>query len=152
VARVDLTKPLPPEQRPNLLALMDGPYKAMEAALFPQIARRGHADIRPAHSKVFEVIKGTGSRVTDMAADANMTKQSMQYLVDDLERLGYAERVPDQDDRRAKLIRLTPRGRECVVFAREAFAHTEAEWSKAIGTRKMEQLRSLLAELNSVIG
>jgi DNA-binding MarR family transcriptional regulator len=152
VPRIDLTKPLPPEGRLNLAALMDGPYKAMDSALFPELARRGHGDIRPSHSKVFEVIKGTGSRITDMAVDAAMTKQAMQYLVDDLEKLGYAERIPDPDDRRAKLIRLTPRGRECVVFAREAFAHTEAAWAKKLGKAKMEQLRTLLAELNVVIG
>lgn len=150
--KIDLTKPLPPEERLNLAALMDGPYKAMDRLLFPQLAKRGHGDIRPAHSKVFEVIKGTGSRITDMAADAAMTKQAMQYLVDDLERLGYAERIPDPDDRRAKLIRLTPRGRECVVFAREEFALTEAGWAKKLGKEKMEQLRTLLAELNDVIG
>jgi DNA-binding MarR family transcriptional regulator len=152
VPRIDLTKPLPPEERLNLAALMDGPYKAMDKALFPELARRGHGDIRPAHSKVFEVIRGTGSRITDMAADAAMTKQAMQYLVDDLENLGYAERIPDPDDRRAKLIRLTPRGRECVVFAREAFARTEAAWAKKLGQTKMSQLRALLAELNAAIG
>jgi DNA-binding MarR family transcriptional regulator len=152
VPKIDLSKPLPPEARPNLAALMDGPYKAMDRALFPELARRGHGDIRPAHSKVFEVIKGTGSRITDMAADAAMTKQAMQYLVDDLEKLGYAERIPDPDDRRAKLIRLTPRGRECVVFAREEFALTEDAWARKMGRGKMEQLRTLLAELNAVIG
>jgi DNA-binding MarR family transcriptional regulator len=152
VPEIDLTQPLPPEDRPNLAVLMDGPYKAMDRALFPVLARNGHGDIRPAHSKVFEVIQGTGSRVTDMAADASMTKQAMQYLVDDLEHLGYAERIPDPADRRAKLIRLTPRGRECVVIAREAFAATEAEWTNKFGVAEMEQLRNLLAELNKVIG
>lgn len=149
---IELTQPLPAEDRPNLAVLMDGPYKAMDRELFPVLARRGHGDIRPAHSKVFEVIKGKGSRVTDMAADASMTKQAMQYLVDDLERLGYAERIPDPVDRRAKLIRLTPRGRECVVFAREAFAATEAEWASKLGAEKMEQLRAILVELNAVTG
>lgn len=150
--KIDLTKPLPPEDRLNLAALMDGPYRAMDKLLFPQLAKRGHGDIRPAHSKVFEVVKGMGSRITDMAADAAMTKQAMQYLVDDLERLGYAERIPDPEDRRAKLIRLTPRGRECVVFAREEFARTEAAWADKLGKEKMEQLRTLLAELNAVVG
>lgn len=150
--KLDLTKPLPREDKPNLSLLMEGPYKAMDKELFPALARRGHGDIRPAHSKVFEVIKGTGSRVTDMADDAAMTKQAMQYLVDDLERLGYAERIPDPGDRRAKLVRLTPRGRRCVVFAREAFSATEAAWAKKLGAAKMEQLRRLLAELTAVIG
>jgi DNA-binding MarR family transcriptional regulator len=152
VPKIDLTKPLPPEPLPNVSVLMEGPYKAIDRPIFILLAERGHPLIRPAHSKVFEVIKGTGSRVTDMADAAAMTKQAMQYLVDDLEQLGYAERIPDPDDRRAKLIRLTPRGRECVLIARESMAATEAAWAKRLGAGKMEQLRALLAELNAVIG
>lgn len=78
----------------------------------------------------------------DFGAAAAMTKQAMQYLVDDLEKLGHRERIPDPADRRAKLIRLTPRPRECVVFARKAFAATEAAWASKLGSRKMERLRA----------
>jgi DNA-binding MarR family transcriptional regulator len=86
-----------------------------------------------------------------MAANALVTKQSMQYLVDDLERLGYAERIPDPTDRRAKLVRLTPRGREAVLVGRAAIADTERRWATALGEQKLRRLRELLEELVTVI-
>jgi len=78
-----------------------------------------------------------------------MTKQSMAELVTHLERLGYVERVPDPSDRRAKLVRATPRGRELYVIAREVVAEIEAEWTERLGKAKMRQLRALLEELNA---
>jgi DNA-binding MarR family transcriptional regulator len=140
----DLRQPLPAEPRFNLAALAEIPLTAIDAAIFPLLAARGFDDIRPAHSKVFTVVSGTGSRVTDMAAAASMTKQAMQYLVDDLEQLGYAERIPDPDDRRAKLVRLTAQGRAVVLVARESITATEAEWAALIGVEQMAELRRLL--------
>ena len=96
---------------------------------------------------MFDTVTGEGARLTDMAARALLTKQSMQYLVDDLERLGYAERFPDPADRRAKLVRLTPRGRAAVVVARQAIWAVEAEWAELLGPGEMASLRRLLEDL-----
>ena len=149
VKKLDLSQPLPPEPRLNLAALVEIPLTVIDHAIFPLLAERGHPELRPAHSKVFTVIKGSGSRVTEMAAEAAMTKQSMQYLIDDLERLGYTERIPDLQDRRAKLVRLTPRGRSEVLVARESISATESAWGRQLGKAKMRQLRALLEELVS---
>jgi DNA-binding MarR family transcriptional regulator len=68
-----------------------------------------------------------------------------------LERLGYVERVPDPSDRRAKLVRATPRGRELYAIAREVVAEIDAEWTKRLGKAKMRRLRQLLEELNAAL-
>ncbi|MCW5695185.1 MAG: winged helix-turn-helix transcriptional regulator [Bauldia sp.] len=143
----DLRRPSPPEARRNIATLLEDALASAERSVFDSLDARGFGDIRPAHSKVFSVIAGTGSRITDMAAAAAMTKQSMQYLVDDLERLGYAERVGGQSDRRAKLIRLTPRGRAAVLVARDAIATAENAWTGLLGAEKVRRLRALLEEL-----
>lgn len=88
-----------------------------------------------------------GTRVSALAERAHMTKQSMAELVHHLERLGYVERVPDPSDRRAKLVRATPRGKELYVIAREVVAEIEADWTRRLGKAKMRQLRRLLEEL-----
>jgi DNA-binding MarR family transcriptional regulator len=147
----DLRHPLPPESRRNAAVLLEEALAATEQAVFAGLAANGFGDIRPAHSKVFSVISGTGSRITEMAAAAAMTKQSMQYLVDDLERLGYAERVGGQADRRAKLIRLTPRGRAAVLVARAAIAGAEEGWAALLGAVKAQELRALLEELADAV-
>ena len=127
--------------------LLEAPLAFLNDEIFRVLAERGFGDVRPAHSKIFETVSGEGSRITDMADRALLTKQSMQYLVDDLERLGYAERIVDPSDRRAKLVRLTPRGREVVLIAREAIARTEACWTAMLGHDEIGALRQVLERL-----
>jgi DNA-binding MarR family transcriptional regulator len=59
-----------------------------------------------------------------------MTHQSMGELVHTLEQRGYLERGTDPSDGRAKLVRLTPKGRRAVRHAIEEIAQIEAEWLK----------------------
>ena len=75
----------------------------------------GRARLRGAargHGCVFGIIDDEGSRLTDLAARSGFTKQSVGEAVAELQKLGYVERVPDPADRRAKIIQLTPHGRE----------------------------------------
>jgi DNA-binding MarR family transcriptional regulator len=92
-----------------------------------------------------------GATVSVLAQRAQITKQSMAELVEHLERLGYVERVPDPSDRRAKLVRATPRGEQLYAIAREVVLEIEAEWTRRLGKAKMRQLRELLEELNAAL-
>ena len=105
--------------------------------------------MRPPHGNVFQFLDDAGTRVSVLAERAQITKQSMAELVAHLERHGYVERVPDPDDRRAKLVRATPSGSEIYAIAREFVAELEAEWAGRLGEPKMRRLRELLEELNA---
>lgn len=72
----------------------------------------------------------------------------MGALVDDLERLGYVERVRDPDDRRAALIRPTDRGRAEVKAARKVIAELERQWARAVGQERFAALIETLDALN----
>jgi DNA-binding MarR family transcriptional regulator len=133
----------------NLAILFQEPVRVGTALLHRRFAERGHPDIRPPHGNVMQFLEGEGTRVSVLAERAQITKQSMAELVLHLERLGYVERIPDQSDGRAKLVRATGRGRELYVIAREVVAEIEADWSQRLGTAKMRQLRELLEELNA---
>jgi DNA-binding MarR family transcriptional regulator len=109
------------------------------------------ACIRPAHGNVMQFLDDDGTTVSGLAQRAQITKQSMAELVEHLERLGYVERVPDPSDRRAKLVRATPRGRQLYAIAREVVVEIEAEWTRRLGKAKMRQLRELLEELNAAM-
>jgi DNA-binding MarR family transcriptional regulator len=99
---------------------------------------------------VFQHIAPEGSRLTDLAERAQITKQSMGYLVDYLEQRGYLERRPDPTDRRAALVCLTDRG-WAQVHAALAIIHTvERDWTRALGKERMRQLRQLLTELGQI--
>ena len=135
------------DARPNIGILLRGPYQEIVRRIADELAVAGFADIRPAHTAVFQHIKADGSRLSDLAQRAQLTKQSMGYLVDYLQECGYVERRPDPTDRRASLIFLTERGWEEVRAALRIVAAIEKEWAQSLGTRRMEQLRKLLTDL-----
>jgi DNA-binding MarR family transcriptional regulator len=133
----------------NLAILLREPFRAGTDLLHRRFAERGHPEIRPPHGNVMQFLDDAGTRVSVLAERAQITKQSMAELVAHLERLGYVERVPDPSDRRAKLVRATPRGKQLYAIARDVVAEIEADWTKRLGRIKMRQLRELLQELNA---
>src|SRR5215831_20907484 len=121
--------PSDPEDRRMIGALLRIPREAALRQVVAGLAAADFGDVRPAHFTVFQHIPPGGIRLTALADAALMTKQSMGYLVDDLEALGYVERVPDPTDRRAKVVRLTARGRAVERTVREVIKQIEADWA-----------------------
>jgi DNA-binding MarR family transcriptional regulator len=103
---------------------------------------------RPAHSAVMAHIDiEGGTRLSTIAARANITPQAVGELVDDLERLGYVVRQPDPDDRRAKRIVLTDRGRTSVAAALDTIATLEAELEDLLGSDQLAALHDSLSRI-----
>jgi DNA-binding MarR family transcriptional regulator len=134
----------------NVGLLLFLPYRAMETRVFEGLAAAGFEDLTPAQARVFQRIAPGGSRLTDLAAQAGITKQSAGFLVDQLERGGYVERVPDPADGRARLVRVAERGARSVEASREIVAGVEAEWTAHLGVRRMVQLRRILTDLREI--
>ena len=135
------------DEHPNLGILLRTPFQEVVRRVSSGLAEAGFADVRPAHTAVFQHIEAEGTRLTDLAERAQITKQSMGYLVDYLEQRGYLERRPDPSDRRASLIYLTERGWAQIQAALKIIAALEAEWTRNLGPQRMNQLRATLAEL-----
>ncbi|HSZ51137.1 MAG TPA: MarR family transcriptional regulator [Caulobacteraceae bacterium] len=119
----------------------------MRARVYAQMAEVGFPDIRPAHSSLLRNIAEDGSRVSDLAQRAQMTKQSMSYLADSLEAAGYVAQTPDPTDGRAKRVRLTNKGRAAGEAMVKLSAEMEAEFGELIGRTQMVRLRRLLEQL-----
>jgi DNA-binding MarR family transcriptional regulator len=135
----------------NLAILLREPFRAMSEQLIERLAQRGHPEVRYAHGNVFQYLDDDGTRVSDLAQRAGMTKQSMAQLVEHLERHGYLERIADPADGRAKLVRTTTRGGEVFAVVREYVAEVEARLDARLGTAKLQRLRALLRELNEAL-
>jgi DNA-binding MarR family transcriptional regulator len=133
-------------ERP-LPALLGTAKELLLAELHDRLGDEGYPDIRPGHGCVFRFIDTDGTRLTDLAERAGMTKQAVGEVVSDLERLGYVERVPDPEDRRAKIIQLTERGWEAQAAGVRIFAEIEARWGEAVGEERMGRLRETLAAI-----
>lgn len=115
-----------------------------------ELERSEYGDIRPTHGCVFRFVQGEGLRLTDIAERAKLTKQSVGEIVDDLVERGYAQRIPDPDDRRAKLICLTERGESAQAHGRKLFAKVEKRWAEHYGAERIARLRELLEEIVAV--
>ena len=134
----------------NVGLLLFLPYRAMEAKVFAGLAAAGFDDFTPAQARVFQRISPEGNRLTDLAAQAGITKQSAGFLVDQLERAGYVERVALPGDGRARLVRIAERGRRSVEVSRVIVAQVEQEWTDHLGERRMDQLRQILGDLREI--
>ncbi|MEN6542019.1 MarR family winged helix-turn-helix transcriptional regulator [Parvibaculum sp.] len=137
-----------PVRRLTFGTLFREPYSHYLGWLYARLQERGFPDIRVAHSAVVRTIDAErGSRVTTLAERAGMTKQSMAYLVDSLVELDYLEIVSDPEDKRAKLARLTRRGRKLMATAGTLGAEYEGLLAERIGEDEMAELRHLLTRV-----
>ena len=139
-----------PGQRRELGILLFVANRALEQRAFEAVVAAGFTDITLAQARVAARIGPDGSRVTDLAEQARITKQSAAFLVEQLEAAGYVERVPDPTDGRARLVRLTNRTRGVVHAADAEVERVLAEWSDHVGEQRLRQLHETLRDLREI--
>jgi DNA-binding MarR family transcriptional regulator len=139
-----------PSEALNLGLLLFIPYRAMETAVMAALAEAGFDDITLAQARVFQRIDKDGSRLTDLAEAAQVTKQTVGFLVDQLERAGYVERTPDPHDGRARLVRVAERGAAAVRASEGVVAAVEARWTAHLGAARTARLREALTMLREI--
>ena len=141
-----------PDQARTLGALLRAPYRKLADRLYADLAAHGFPEIRPAHGAVFRHIAPEGSRLTELAEQAELTKQSMAYLIGYLEEHGYVSLHPDPNDGRAKLARLTRRGQSFVAALLRASTAAENALAARLGATRLKQLRDLLEQADAALG
>lgn len=133
----------------NIGLLLFIPYRALENRVSDALRQAGF-EITPAQMKIVQRIGPDGTRLTELAESAQVTKQTAGFLVDQLEKAGWVERVPDPHDKRARLVRMSERGRAATPVANGAVAEVEAEWTAYLGKQRMTQLRRALSQLREI--
>jgi DNA-binding MarR family transcriptional regulator len=136
---------------PLIGALLRMPLEVVRARMLDALHERGFADLVPAHLVILRYPGPDGRRPGELAARTSMSKQAVNYLLGQLEGLGYIERRDDPDDRRSKLVYLTPRGLDAALVIRAAVTEGEQEWADELGADTLDELRALLIRLNGVI-
>ena len=136
---------------PLIGALLRVPWEAVRTRMLTRLRESGFDDFEPAHFTVFRYPSPDGARPSELAARLGISKQSLSYLLRELERLGYLERRPDPADLRAKRVVVTRRGKAAIAVIRSAVAELEREWAEQLGARRYAQLRSLLVDLNHLV-
>ena len=133
---------------PLIGALLRMPWEAVQRHMLERLHERGFDDFDVAYLNVFQYPGPQGVRPSDLAARLRISKQALNYLLGELERLGYLQRRQDPEDLRSKRIVLTARGTSAIGVIREAVSEMEAVWARQLGPKRFAQLRNLLLELN----
>ena len=111
------------------------------------VAKAGYDDITPAHVAMFRYPTLDWRRPTEIAEQLQISKQSVHELITHLEQHGYLTRQPDPTDGRARIVRLTDRGRQLERTINELAGGSEHHIAELLGERRFAQLRLTLEEL-----
>src|SRR3954452_6483904 len=135
---------------PLIGALVRRPAEAVHLRILREANEAGFTDLVPAHLAVLRYPGPNGRRPSELAAEVGATKQAMNYLLGQLEQLGYLERRADPDDHRSKRVHLTRRGEALRAVIRRTVADIETEIEVELGVGSYAQLRKLLIRLNGI--
>jgi DNA-binding MarR family transcriptional regulator len=124
------------------------PVDEGQRRLLLQLHERGFTDFDPAHLIVFQWPGPDDARPSELAARLQISKQALNYLLGQLEQLGYLERRPDPHDQRGKRIRVTERGQEASGVIRDAVHEVETAWAEQLGPDRFAELKAHLLDLN----
>jgi DNA-binding MarR family transcriptional regulator len=134
---------------PGIGALLRFALHDVRERIYAGVARAGFDDIRAAHITLFRWPGPDGRRPTEIAADAQISKQRVNDLLRDLEATGYLERHPDPTDDRGRIIRLTERGWRLWETGLAHHRELEDEWAAAVGPERWRQVRAALADISA---
>lgn len=122
-------------------------YDALEVNLHARLTEEGYSEITPSHGLVFQYMEEAGSRITELASKAGITKQSMSALVYQLEEYGYLKRKKDHDDARAILFTFTTKGVVLKQKGQQINFQFEKKWEQTLGTASYQSLREMIEQL-----
>nr|WP_221378976.1 MarR family transcriptional regulator [Actinoplanes polyasparticus] len=124
--------------------------RSMEDRVLADLAAAGFDDITVAQARVLARVGAKGTRLTDLAEQARVTKQTATFMVDQLERAGYVSRLPDPVDARARLVTFADRGLAAREVARRTEVVVQEEWTRHLGRRATVRLHQLLTQLREI--
>ena len=115
--------------------------------IYAGVGEAGYDDVNPAHIALFRYPSLDGLRPSEVAAQSQITKQSVNDLVGHLEKHGYVVRTPDPADGRARVLRLTAKGRRLETTINHQARAAELGIAEMLGPRQFTQLRRALEQL-----
>jgi len=122
-------------------------FRVLVDDLHAELARQGHAEVRPMHGFVLQAIGAEGTTAAELGRRVGVSRQAAGKTIDALARLGYVERGADPHDARRKVLRLTARGIDCLERSARIFDELRGGWAETLGERR---LRALEADLRRV--
>jgi DNA-binding MarR family transcriptional regulator len=134
----------------------DGPYLGgmlriswqwIREQIFAGVVAAGYDDLNPAHVGLFRYPTLDRQRPSELADQLQITRQSVNDLLGHLEQTGYLTRESDPSDGRARVVRLTAKGRRLEKTINGEAQAAELRIAELLGPRRFTQLRVALEEL-----
>ncbi|MGJ4944015.1 MarR family winged helix-turn-helix transcriptional regulator [Bradyrhizobium sp. HKCCYLS1011] len=133
----------------NIGRLLNNAVRRFEARVLELMSASGHAQTRIAHVNLTRNLDVEGTRLTELARRASMSKQAMGELVDQCAEFGLVDRVPDPSDGRARIVKFTPAGLAWLDAFRDAVDVAEREMRAELGKATMGAILRGLAAYGS---
>lgn len=131
---------------PYIGALLRLAYLEARARMLDALSERGLGDINQAHFGLFQYPPIDGMRPVDLAKRLGMSKQALNHLLGQLERLGYLERRREPGRRHAAVF-LTERGWLVLESNVATMRQLEVDWQRQLGRERFADLKAALQEL-----
>lgn len=144
-----VTGPSGPAGPVNVPTLMFVAFRHVENRVLDAVLRAGHT-VTLAQARIFQRIGPDGTRLTSLAEQAQVTKQTASALVDQLEAAGYVERRPDPSDARARLVCISAKGTRAWEAATAELQQVEEQWRAHLGARRWGELQRSLTSLREI--
>jgi len=124
-----------------LARLLAMSYQLLIDELHERLAARGWSDVRPAFGFALLALRDGPASMREVIVTLGTTKQAVSKLIDGLVAAGYADRVVDPHDARAKQVQLTAHGHDLLVAVEQIYAELEAGWAGTLGPAHVDALR-----------
>jgi DNA-binding MarR family transcriptional regulator len=134
---------------PYMGAMMRLGWQWVRKQIFSGVVAAGYDDLNPAHVGLFRYPTLDRQRPSELAEQLQITKQSVNDLLSHLEQHGYLTREPDPNDGRARIVRLTEKGRQVEKTVTYQSKAAELRIAELLGPRRFSQLRDALEELTA---
>ena len=134
----------------NTSRLLMNSFAWCDAYLLAALREADYGQVRRTHLNVLRHLDGDGTRMTDLAARANLTKAAMTSLVRACEEMGFVAVKADEGDRRTRLVYFTPKGDALMRFFRDTMAAMERQLRQHLGGKTYDGLRAGLLKLSGI--
>ncbi|MGX5656428.1 MarR family winged helix-turn-helix transcriptional regulator [Geodermatophilus nigrescens] len=141
-----MTESVNGDDGPLVVVLLEHAIHRIRAELYA-LSDESFPGLRTRHYRLLSMVPPGGERLSRMATTSGLTKQALAQALQPLEDGGYVEVVPDPTDGRARLVRLTGRGRQVNDTVRAHLAAIEREWAGRVGEERYAVARAVLADL-----
>jgi DNA-binding MarR family transcriptional regulator len=136
-----------PQREHRLSSLLWTTYQIARKYQFKRLVERGFDDLNPPLLNIMIYPHPDGVRPSDLVEKTNMTKQAVNHLLGQLEKLGYLERRPEKRGGR-RLVYVTKRGWQAIYAHRAAVQEVEKKWSALVGEKRFAQFMEVLRALS----